>query len=151
MSFPRHHLWRDMACLAMTVLFYFFSIFSHLLVANNFEIKIKDIKMRVIKHFFKLSFILTVLLINVKGFSQDGCTDIIVGKDASIDGSVITSHTGCCSECRIIVIPAKTYKKGEKAPVYYGFQDVRKPYGTFGEIIGYIPQAEKTYAYFFTG
>lgn len=107
--------------------------------------------MNVLKSILKLSVLTYVLSISVSGFSQDGCTDIIVGKNASADGSVITSHTGCCSECRIIIIPAKTYKKGEKAPVYYGLQDVRKPYGTFGEIIGYIPQAEKTYGYIHTG
>lgn len=81
----------------------------------------------------------------------DSCTDIIVGKDASVDGSVITSHTGCCPECRVHVVPAQTFKKGAKAPVYYGLQDVRKPLHEYGKIIGYIPQVEKTYAYFHTG
>ena len=81
----------------------------------------------------------------------DSCTDIIVGKDASVDGSVITSHTGCCLECRVHVVPAQTFKKGAKAPVYYGLQDVRKPLHEYGKIIGYIPQVEKTYAYFHTG
>ena len=84
-------------------------------------------------------------------FAQDGCTDIVVGKMASVDGSVITSHTGCCSECRVHVVPAQTFKKGEMAPVYYGLQDVRKPLREYGEIIGYIPQVEKTYAYFHSG
>jgi len=84
-------------------------------------------------------------------FAQDGCTDIIVGKKASVDGSVITSHTGCCEECRVFVVPAQTFKKGEMAPVYYGLQDVRKPLHEYGEIIGYIPQVEKTYAYFHSG
>jgi dipeptidase len=81
----------------------------------------------------------------------DSCTDILVGKDASVDGSVITSHTGCCPECRVHVVPAQTFKKGAKVPVYYGLQDVRKPLHEYGKVIGHIPQVEKTYAYFHTG
>jgi len=81
----------------------------------------------------------------------DACTDIVVGRAASADGSVITSHTGCCQECRVHVVPARKYPPGAKAPVYYGLQDVRKPLEEYGKIIGYIPQAEKTYAYFHTG
>jgi dipeptidase len=84
-------------------------------------------------------------------FPVDSCTDIIVGKDASVDGSVITSHTGCCPECRVHVVPAQTFKKSAKAPVYYGLQDVKKPLHKYGKVIGYIPQVEKTYAYFHTG
>ncbi len=84
-------------------------------------------------------------------FSPDACTDIVVGKMASTDGSVITSHTGCCPECRVHVVPAQTFQKGEKAPVYYGLQDVNKPLHEYGKIIGYIPQVEKTYKYFHTG
>ena len=84
-------------------------------------------------------------------FLADSCTDILVGKDASVDGSVITSHTGCCPECRVHVVPAQTFKKGARAPVYYGLQDVRKPLHEYGKVIGHIPQVEKTYAYFHTG
>lgn len=84
-------------------------------------------------------------------YRSDACTDIIVGKNASTDGCVITSHTGCCEECRVHVVPAQTFKKGAMAPVYYGLQDVRKPLGDYGEVLGYIPQVEKTYAYFHTG
>ena len=83
--------------------------------------------------------------------AADGCTDIVVGKKASVDGSVITSHTGAAPECRVHVVPAKTFKKGALVPVYYGLQDVRKPLNDHGKIIGYIPQVEKTYAYFHTG
>lgn len=83
--------------------------------------------------------------------NRDDCTDIIVGKQASTDGSVITSHTGCCPECRVYVVPAQTFKKGDMAPVYYGLQDVKKPLKDYGKIIGYIPQAKNTYAYFHTG
>jgi dipeptidase len=84
-------------------------------------------------------------------YGYDGCTDIIVGKKASADGSVITSHTGCCPECRLHVVPAGKFKPGEKAPVYYGLQDVKKPILEYGEIIGYVPQAEQTCAYIHSG
>jgi len=106
----------------------------------------------------KYSFSLCILLIPIFLFAQgypdsadDSCTDIIVGKLASVDGSVITSHTGCCQECRVHVVPANTYKKGAMAPIYYGLQNVRTPLHDYGEILGYIPQVEKTYAYFHTG
>jgi dipeptidase len=79
------------------------------------------------------------------------CTDIVVGKKASVDGCVITSHTGCCDECRVHVVPAKDWPAGSMAPVYYGLQNVRKPIDNYGEIIGYIPQVAHTYAYFHTG
>lgn len=104
-------------------------------------------------------FLITFLIVGVFSSEQeeridvayDACTDIIVGKDASVDGSVITSHTGCCPECRVHVVPAQAFKKGAMAPVYYGLQDVRKPLHEYGKIIGTIPQVEKTYAYFHTG
>jgi dipeptidase len=83
--------------------------------------------------------------------NKDTCTDIIVGKNASVDGSVITSHTGCCPECRVHVVPAQSHKKGAVAPVYYGLQDVEKPLHEYGKVIGTIPQVEKTYKYFHTG
>ncbi len=83
--------------------------------------------------------------------ADDHCTDIIVGKLASADGSVITSHTGCAAECRVHYVPAQTFKKGAKAPVYYGIQDVNKPLRDYGKVLGYIPQVESTYAYFHSG
>jgi dipeptidase len=92
-----------------------------------------------------LSFIFSIF--SICCFSFADCTDIVVGKKVSVDGSVIISHTGCGPECRIHVVPAQTFKKGAMAPVYYGIQDVKKPIHNYGEIIGYIPQVEKTYAY----
>ncbi|MCP5105010.1 MAG: peptidase [bacterium] len=80
-----------------------------------------------------------------------GCTDIVVGKKASKDGSVITSHTGCAAECRVHVVAGRTYKEGAMAAVYYGLQDVEKPLKKYGQILGYIPQVEKTYTYFHSG
>ncbi len=88
----------------------------------------------------------------------EGCTVIGVGRNATTDGSVITSHTDCCSECRIQVIPGRAYPKGALAPVhwgmvYFGADDERRalPLGEFGRVIGHIPQVEKTYTYFHTG
>jgi len=88
----------------------------------------------------------------------EGCTVIGVGKDATVDGCVITSHTDCCSECRVHVVPAQTFPKGSMAPVhwgmvYFGKSDPRAglPLGNYGQVIGEIPQVEKTYAYFHTG
>jgi len=88
----------------------------------------------------------------------EGCTVIGVGRLASADGSVMTSHTDCCSECRIQVIPGRTFPKGAMAPVhwgmvYFGGDDDRKalPLGDFGKVIGQIPQVEKTFTYFHTG
>jgi dipeptidase len=96
--------------------------------------------------------------LSAQGAGQEGCTVIGAGRLATVDGSVITSHTDCCSECRIQVIPARTYPKGAMAPVhwgmvYFGAEDDRHalPLGDFGKVIGRIPQVERTYAYFHTG
>ena len=104
-----------------------------------------------------LVFIMTSGLLPAERIPE-GCTVIGVGRLASADGSVITSHTDCCSECRIQVIPGKTYPKGSMAPVhwgmvYFGADDDRKalPLGNFGKVIGHIPQVEKTFTYFHTG
>ncbi len=47
----------------------------------------------------------------------DGCTSITVGKKATSDGSVITSHTCDSHRTRswINIIPAKDHKKGDMA------------------------------------
>jgi dipeptidase len=89
-----------------------------------------------------------MLLVPVPGFS---CTDIIVGKKASVDGSVITSHTGCADDCRVHVVHGGKFPKGARAPVYYGLQEVKRPLHDYGEILGYIPQVEQTYTYFHSG
>lgn len=83
--------------------------------------------------------------------ADDSCTDIIVGRLASVDGSVMTSHTGCCDECRVHVVPRMRFAKGALAPVHYGLQDSRTALHDHGEVIGHIPQVEETYSYFHTG
>jgi dipeptidase len=77
------------------------------------------------------------------------CTDIVVGKKASVDGSVITSHTGAARKGGAVqVVPAQTHEPGSMVPVYWGLLDAKGPFTSYGEVIGHIPQVEKTYRYF---
>ena len=91
------------------------------------------------------------------------CTTIICGKDSTVDGSAITSHTNDCGHCdpRIAYVPAQDYEPGAERAVYEFILDYprycsydRGPtyYPKAGEEImepiGYIPQVEHTYAYF---
>jgi len=77
------------------------------------------------------------------------CTDIVVGKKASVDGSVITSHTGASRNGGAVqVVPAQTHEPGSTAPVYWGMLDAKGPFEGYGEVIGHIPQVEHTYRYF---
>ncbi|MDI3526958.1 MAG: dipeptidase [Tenuifilum sp.] len=78
----------------------------------------------------------------------NSCTIIAVGKKASADGSIIISHTDTGPDSRIFVVPSQTFKPGSLAPVYWGIQDPSLPLHNDGEILGYIPQVEKTYKYF---
>ncbi len=94
------------------------------------------------------------------------CTTTLVGKDATVDGSVIVSHSDDdeLGDQRIIYVPAADYEPGAKRPVYYdpccfggeniryvgssrgpGYVDPKKPQT---KPIGYIDQVEHTYAYF---
>ena len=83
-------------------------------------------------------------------FLQTGkaCTIIVAGKKATIDGSVLNSHTDAGADCRIRVVAGQKFPKGSMAPVYYGIQRVDLPLDDNGEILGYIPQVEQTYTYF---
>ena len=76
------------------------------------------------------------------------CTVIVAGKKATADGSVMISHTDAGADSRIFRMPAQTFKPGDKAPVYWGIQDADRALNDDGKIIGYIPQVEKTFAYF---
>jgi dipeptidase len=78
-----------------------------------------------------------------------GCTDILVGKDATVDGSVIGSYS-CdgAMYAKLRVIPGEQHPPGTMIPLYY------RPYGIFDELyedediyLGEIPQVEETYTY----
>lgn len=77
-----------------------------------------------------------------------GCTIIAVGKKASADGAVIISHTDCGPDCRIRVVQGQTFDPGAMAPVHWGIQDIHRPLDDFGDIIGEVPQVERTFTYF---
>ena len=88
----------------------------------------------------------------------ENCTVIGVGKNATVDGSVITSQTDSSSECRVHVVPARTYEKGAKAPVHWGMvyfgpkdKNAGLELGNYGRVLAEIPQVKQTYAYFQTG
>jgi dipeptidase len=112
--------------------------------------------------------VLLVLLFGLAGWSQylsgvcgsdcelqdeSGCTSFVIGKDASVDGSTMTIHNDCCTNSRVHVVPEQTFAPGAMANVYYGLQNVRKgsDYTDYGDVIGQIPQVEKTHQYFHTG
>lgn len=92
-----------------------------------------------------ITLIINLISIN---FNSQACTDIVAGKKATKDGSVIISHTYGGNDTRIRVVHGRNYPANEKAPVYYGLQEINGNLTNYGEILGYIPQVRKTYTYF---
>ncbi len=86
---------------------------------------------------------------NEEGWSPMSCTSIMVGKNASADGSVMTSHT-CDSWYRtwMRMVPARDHAKDTVTAIYDGrmhtqsAQDSTKMYRK-----GVIPQVRHTYRY----
>ncbi len=95
---------------------------------------------------FLLTLITTSLLLSTS--SSIACTVIAVGKKVSSDGSVIISHTDTGPDSRIRVVHGQTYKPGEQVAVYWGILDASRKLTDNGIVLGYIPQAERTYTYF---
>ncbi|MCT4637385.1 MAG: C69 family dipeptidase [Bacteroidales bacterium] len=98
----------------------------------------------------------SVLLVNAqdksdwKGGFPEGCTSITVGKLASFDGSVMTSHTDDSHRTRswMDIIPAKKHKKGATTTMYKreACNDFKMP--TYKHTpIGSIPQISETYGF----
>ncbi|MCK5170001.1 MAG: C69 family dipeptidase [Bacteroidales bacterium] len=103
--------------------------------------------------------LLTIILFNFsiaqdksdwKGGVPEGCTSITVGKQASIDGSVITSHTDDSHRTRswMDIQPAKNHQVGETVAMYKRTADNTKAMPAYKhDKIGEIPQVEHTYQY----
>ena len=80
---------------------------------------------------------------------KESCTSIMVGKRASTDGSVITSHT-CDGRYRtwMSIEPAQKAVKGRRHVVRKGTMNTVDKDDTTGvRNVGLIPMADATYAY----
>ncbi|MFA8449672.1 MAG: dipeptidase [Bacteroidales bacterium] len=80
----------------------------------------------------------------------EACTSITVGKNASFDGSVMTSHTDDSHRTRswMDIIPAQDHKKGETVQMYKRVASDSLAMPTYKHIpIGSIPQVKHTYSY----
>ena len=86
-------------------------------------------------------------------FVGQSCTSILVGRLASTDGSVVTSHT-CDGRYRTwaYVEPAADHEKGALHDVLHGTMHTAFRGDTTGvRLAGQIPEAAHTYAYLNTG
>jgi len=92
-----------------------------------------------------------LILTTVLGMGASACTSVVVGKDASVDGSVMTTHT--CDgwyDARIQVIPGQTFESGAMLPIHKNICSLTRP-DTELVKVGEIPQVEKTYTYYHIG
>lgn len=101
----------------------------------------------------------TTLSQDFKNMDPDGpgyaenCTSIMVGRLASADGSVMTSHT-CDGRYRtwLEVVPAMKFDKDTTHNVYWGTMHTEESWDmTSLKLKGTIPQARSTFAYLNTG
>ena len=99
--------------------------------------------------FILISFNINAQDVDAQDFEGASCTSIMVGKKASTDGSVITSHT-CDGMYRTWVRweQAQDYEKGSTQKIYRGTMHTKDAYDSKGlKEVGEIPQASHTYAY----
>lgn len=83
------------------------------------------------------------------GYDKDACTSVMVGKKASEDGSVMTSHT-CDSWYRtwMNIIPAQNFEKDTVTYIYEGTMHTEHVTDRTGvKEKGKIPQVKHTYRY----
>ena len=126
------------------------SIFLHFKPLNNKQMK---------KTIINSLLILTVLIFCdfataqktaiPKATEPEGCTNILVGKKASADGSTMTSHSCDSNTDRtwINLVPNKKHEKGAMCPIYAESKRTKGPNDPDAKKIGEIPQVRETYAY----
>lgn len=95
-------------------------------------------------------FLWTGLLVALSADEAGSCTSIMVGRKASVDGSVMTSHT--CDSHRsgseIFVVAAARHKAGARRLLTKRRDDDEGPMPRYArEPIGKIPQVAKTFGY----
>ena len=102
------------------------------------------------KRFFSLVAALAIgSLLSAQEFDGQSCTSIMVGRKASTDGSVMTSHT-CDGRYRTWaqMEPAADHAPGTMHPVFRGTMHTSFRGDTTGvRLMGKIPEAAHTYAY----
>lgn len=84
------------------------------------------------------------------GGRPDGCTTIMVGKKASADGSVMTSHTCDSHRTRswLDIVPARKHKKASMVSMLKRTPNDSLAMPTYQHIpVGEIPQVEYTYGF----
>lgn len=120
------------------------------------QIKISVMTFKILFNFFFIVLLWSGSIVNAQelydweGGYPDGCTTITVGKKASDDGSVYTSHTDDSHRTRswINIIPAQNHKSGSMVTMYKRMPDDSKAMPAYKhEKIGEIPQVEHTYAF----
>ncbi|TAJ07902.1 peptidase C69 [Marinilabiliaceae bacterium JC017] len=80
----------------------------------------------------------------------EGCTTITVGRKASSDGSVMTSHTDDSHRTRswVDIIPEEKHGRNDKVTMYKRENDDSRPMPAYKHTpVGQIPQVKKTYGY----
>jgi dipeptidase len=79
----------------------------------------------------------------------EGCTSILVGKAASVDGATMTSHSCDSTTDRtwMNMVPNQKHKPGEMAKVYYEPKVTKGPDDDDRIVTGEIPQVPETYQY----
>jgi len=95
---------------------------------------------------FKVLFLSLLFVFSI--YESLSCTIIVVGKNATVDGSVIISHSDAGPDCRVHVMPGQNFTKGAQSPIYWGMTELGRPLGDYGDTIGLMPQVEETYSYF---
>ncbi len=102
-------------------------------------------------------FLIASSLFNTNIFAQEieadlyneSCTSIMLGKNATDDGSVITAHT-CDAYYRtwLEFVPAQKYERDSTQKIYWGTMHTSAAWSKNGiELKCEIPQAKETYAY----
>ncbi len=97
----------------------------------------------------KKFFIIPLLLIAAIPAARSQCTSIMVGRNASFDGSVITSHN-CDSDYRtwMRMVPAADHEPGSMETIYSGRMHTITALDSTGmHVKGRIPQAAHTYRF----
>ena len=85
-----------------------------------------------------------------EGGVPEGCTTITAGKGATVDGSVITSHTDDSHRTRswMDIMPAARHRNGDQVTMYSREQDTTLAMPAYKHVpIGTIPQIESTFGY----